>query len=81
MFIALRCGKCKSAVDMVQCSTQDFLVDAMAEPRSLEEVGEEWGFDGRGMHAHEGILRRAEWIRRCVAGARCLMIYVTVVLS
>lgn len=43
---------------------QDFLVDAMAEPQSLESVGEEWGFDGAGMHAHEGILRRAEWIRR-----------------
>eukprot|EP00752_Nemacystus_decipiens_P012915 g11430.t1 len=45
-------------------SFEDFLVDAMAEPRSLESVGEEWGFDGSGMHAHEGILRRAEWIRR-----------------
>ncbi|CAN0179485.1 unnamed protein product, partial [Hapterophycus canaliculatus] len=45
-------------------SFEDFVVDAMAEPRSLESVGEEWGFDGRGMHAHEGILRRAEWIRR-----------------
>eukprot|EP00903_Cladosiphon_okamuranus_P006237 g6122.t1 len=45
-------------------SFEDFLVDAMAEPRSLESVGKEWGFDGTGMHAHEGILRRAEWIRR-----------------
>ncbi|CAM9364963.1 unnamed protein product [Scytosiphon promiscuus] len=45
-------------------SFEDFLVDAMAEPRSLESVGKEWGFDGSSMHAHEGILRRAEWIRR-----------------
>jgi len=45
---------------------QDFVVDAMAEPQSLESVGRDWGFDGRGMHAHEGILRRAEWIRRYI---------------
>ncbi|CAN0105085.1 unnamed protein product, partial [Ectocarpus sp. 4 AP-2014] len=45
-------------------SFEDFLVDAMAEPQSLENVGLEWGFDGRNMHAHQGILRRAEWIRR-----------------
>ncbi|CAN0062130.1 unnamed protein product, partial [Ectocarpus sp. 12 AP-2014] len=45
-------------------SFEDFLVDAMAEPQSLEDVGLEWGFDGRNMHAHQGILRRAEWIRR-----------------
>ncbi|CAM9614001.1 unnamed protein product, partial [Sphacelaria rigidula] len=36
----------------------------MAEPRSLEAVGREWGFDGTGMEAHDGILRRTEWIRR-----------------
>lgn len=49
---------------MVYLPTQDFLVDAMAEPRSLEAVGREWGFDGTGMEAHDGILRRTEWIRR-----------------
>lgn len=44
-------------------------MDAMAEPQSLENVGLEWGFDGRNMHAHQGILRRAEWIRRYVVHA------------
>lgn len=44
---------------------QDFMVDSMAEPRSLEEAGHRWGFNGTNMFAHAGILRRSEWIRRC----------------
>ena len=44
-------------------SLEDCITDVQADPQSLEEVGREWGFDGRGRYAHSGMLRSALWIR------------------
>ncbi|CAM9453435.1 unnamed protein product [Discosporangium mesarthrocarpum] len=44
-------------------SLDDCLTDLQAEPGSMEAVGIKWGFDGRGMYAHQGVLDRASWIR------------------
>ncbi|CBJ32677.1 BiP [Ectocarpus siliculosus] len=45
-------------------SLDDCLCDLQAEPACMEESGKRWGFDGRGMYAHEGVLARAEWVRK-----------------
>jgi len=44
-------------------SFDDCIVDALAEPCSMEACGEKWGFDGKDMHAHKGALDRAKWVR------------------
>ncbi len=44
-------------------SLEDCIVDATAEPESLQAAGDKWGFDGAGRFAHSGMLRSALWIR------------------
>eukprot|EP00924_Labyrinthula_sp_SR-Ha-C_P000768 maker-scaffold_7-snap-gene-3.65-mRNA-1 protein AED:0.24 eAED:0.24 QI:0/1/0.5/1/1/1/2/964/819 len=44
-------------------SLSDMLTDAMIVPTSLDWYGEQWGFDGKGHHAHFGMLRVANEIR------------------
>jgi hypothetical protein len=45
-------------------SLDDCIVDALAEPQELADVGKQWGFDGSGMYAHRGVVDRALWIRK-----------------
>lgn len=45
-------------------SLEDCITDALAEPVSMAEAGQKWGFDGEGKFAHSGMLRSAMWIRQ-----------------
>ncbi|CAM9966368.1 unnamed protein product [Ascophyllum nodosum] len=45
-------------------SLEDCVYDLHAEPASIEEYGRKWGFDGRGVFTHQGVLERAEWMRQ-----------------
>jgi len=53
-------------------SLEDCLTDALAEPRALDDLGEQHGFDGRGQFAHSGILDRALWVLRDLQSHRIL---------
>ena len=43
-------------------SFEDMISDVTLTPRSLEEIGEQYGFDGRGEYCHGGMLAGACWI-------------------
>eukprot|EP00903_Cladosiphon_okamuranus_P015368 g14194.t1 len=45
-------------------SLDDCLCDLQADPECMDESGKRWGFEGNGMYAHQGVLRRAEWVRQ-----------------
>ena len=42
-------------------SFEDMISDVTITPVSLEELGEQFGFDGRGEHCHSGMLSGAKW--------------------
>jgi sn1-specific diacylglycerol lipase len=44
-------------------SLEDAVADAIAEPRPLDDIGEIYGFNGKGRFAHGGFLKSAIWIR------------------
>jgi sn1-specific diacylglycerol lipase len=44
-------------------SLADLVTDLMVTPADLESVGKQWGFDGKGHHAHSGMLQVASRIR------------------
>jgi sn1-specific diacylglycerol lipase len=45
-------------------SLEDCITDALADPVSMAEAGQKWGFNGEGKYAHSGMLRSAMWIRQ-----------------
>jgi sn1-specific diacylglycerol lipase len=45
-------------------SLEDCITDALADPVSMKEAGQKWGFNGEGKFAHSGMLRSAMWIRQ-----------------
>jgi len=53
-------------------SLEDCIVDALAEPASLEETGNKWGFDGSGEYCHSGMLLRARWVREDIEKTQVL---------
>lgn len=43
---------------------EDWITNALHEPTEMIEVGEKWGFSGKGKWAHGGWVAAADWIRR-----------------
>jgi hypothetical protein len=43
-------------------SFEDMITDVTISPRCLEELGQEFGFNGAGEYCHNGILAGARWI-------------------
>jgi len=41
---------------------EDLVADLTIKPTQLDDIGERFGFDGQGEHAHSGMLASAEWI-------------------
>jgi hypothetical protein len=43
-------------------SLEDYAIHIMVDREPMEEVGERYGFDGKGEHCHKGFLERAKWV-------------------
>lgn len=54
-------------------SLEDCITDALADPTSMEEAGEKWGFDGKNRFAHGGMLRAAMYIRNELESNPCIV--------
>jgi len=63
-YLILRDEKWKTIVLTIRgtLSFEDMISDVTISPKSLEEIGKQFGFDGRGEYCHSGMLAGAKWI-------------------
>mmetsp|Transcript_19659 Transcript_19659/g.42728 ORF Transcript_19659/g.42728 Transcript_19659/m.42728 type:complete len:394 (+) Transcript_19659:1628-2809(+) len=63
-YLILRDKEWKTIVIAIRgtLSFEDMISDVTISPESLEKIGEQFGFDGRGEFCHSGMLAGAKWI-------------------